>query len=393
MKSRRPAFWISVSLVTVLVLLVALRFRSDQPSSSNDRGGRRVPVAVAPIVKGPIELRRTFTGALEAYASFIVAPKVGGRIRSVYVDISDPVDLGQIVARLDDAEIESEEAQAAADLAVTEAGLVEARSQAEIALRDLKRLDELRDKGFTSDSEYEVAEAAQMAREARLKVAEAQVVRARAALNATRIRRGYSSVVADWDGEDAQRIVAERFVDEGETVSANTPLLRIVEIDRIIAVITVTERDYASLRPGQEGTIVTDAYPGVTFLGTIERIAPVFRETTRQARVEMLIENKERKLKPGMFMRATLVLDRVESATIVPESALTRREGVDGCFLLDDARETVRWVEVSTGLRDGERVQVFGDGLNGEVVVLGQQLLDDGSMVSIPESSGADPTQ
>ena len=210
--------------------------------------------------------------------------------------------------------------------------------------------------------ELEVAEAEQIVRRSQLKVAEAQVARAEAALSAMRIRRSYANVVTDWDGRDIQRIVAERFVDEGETVSANTPLLRIVEIDRMIAAITVTERDYAYLSPGQEARLVTDTYPGVVFSGRIKRIAPVFREATRQARVEIEVPNPDRMLKPGMFMRATLVLRRVEQTNLIPEAALTRRQGSDGVFVLSPDADSVRWVDVTIGLRDGETVQVFGSG-------------------------------
>jgi RND family efflux transporter MFP subunit len=181
-------------------------------------------------------------------------------------------------------------------------------------------------------------------------------------------------------------------VDEGETISANTPLLRIVEIDRMIAAITVTERDYAYLHTGQEATLVTDTYPGMVFRGKIKRIAPVFRETTRQARVEIEVPNPERLLKPGMFMRATLILDRIEETAWIPESALTRRENTDGVFVLSPDGESVRWAEVTTGLRDGEKVELFGVEAGSHVVILGQHLLDDGSKVTLPEPVEADQT-
>ena len=83
----------------------------------------------------------------------------------------------------------------------------------------------------------------------------------------------------------------------------------------------VTERDYARLQTGQVASLTTDAFASETFSGTIQRIAPVFRESTRQARVELRVDNLELRLKPGMFVRATVILDRVEDAVIVPEQA------------------------------------------------------------------------
>ncbi len=184
-------------------------------------------------------------------------------------------------------------------------------------------------------------------------------------------------------------MVAERLVDEGQTVSANAPLLRIVELDPITGVIFVTERDYGRLQAGQGVVLTTDAYPGETFRGRIERIAPVFREATRQARVELNIANPGDRLKPGMFVRATVVLDRVTDAVIVPEQALTTRADRTGVFVVGADGRSVLWREVETGIRDGERVQVKGEGIAGRVVTLGQQLVDDGSPILIPGDSAA----
>ncbi len=127
----------------------------------------------------------------------------------------------------------------------------------------------------------------------------------------------------------------------------------------------------------------TDAYPGETFEGRIARIAPVFRESTRQARVEVWLDNPGLRLKPGMFVRAEVVLDRVAEATIVPEQALVRRDGRDGVFVLNADGKSVSWREVTVGIRYGGQVQVQGEDLGVHVVTLGQQLLDDGSAVSV----------
>jgi len=193
-----------------------------------------------------------------------------------------------------------------------------------------------------------------------------------------------TKVTAGWAGGNEKRIVAERYVDEGETVSANAPLLLIVELDPITGVVFVTEKDYAHLHTGQLATLTTDAYPGEQFEGRIERIAPVFRQGTRQARAELTIENRLQRLKPGMFVTATVVLDRLVEAIIVPEPALTTRGDRTGVFVVNERDRTVSWREVTVGIRDGNLVQVDGDGLTGRVVTLGQQLVDDDSPIIIP---------
>ncbi len=354
----------------------------ERPST---RGGKlhAVPVEVAAIERGPIELRRAFTGTLEARAEFVVAPKVAGRIEEIAVDLADTVTRGQLVARLDDDEFVQTVAQVEAGWAVAKANVAEARSLLEIAERELERIDNLRKRGVASASQLDAARADQLAKRAHVEVTKAQLARAEAELEAARIRLGYTQIAANWRGGGEERVVAERYVDEGETVSANAPLLRIVEFDPITAVFFVTERDYALLQPEQVTSLRTDAFPGETFEGRIARIAPVFRESTRQARVEVWLDNSELRLKPGMFVRAEVVLDRVAEATIVPEQALVRRDGRDGVFVLNTDGKSVSWREVAVGIRNGGQVQVQGENLGVHVVTLGQQLLDDGSAVSV----------
>ena len=361
-------------------------FANRAGTGRSDKASRPVPVEVARIKRGPISLQRTFSGELESLAKFVVAPKVSGRVEHVAVDIADTVMRGQIVAALDDDEYLQAVAQARADLAVARATLTEARSALEIASREFKRTESLLRRKIVSDSDFDAARQDLLVAQAQLKVAEAQAVKAESALETANIRLGYTKVTAGWTGGDDDRIVAERYVDGGQTVAANTPLLLIVELDPIVGIVFVTERDYAHLKPGQAVSLTTDAYPNEQYTGHIVRIAPVFRKSTRQARIEMTIDNPSHRLKPGMFIRATVVLARVPEATIVPEQALTVRDDRSGVFILSEDGRAAIWREVTVGIRDGNRVQVEGEGLSGRVVTLGQQLVNDGSPVTISVS-------
>ncbi len=381
-------------IVTILAIILFIAFvwqvisrilnKEEGYGPGGQGGSRAVPVEVAEIRVGPIELRKTFSGALESPSEFLVAPKISGRVEKLSVDIGDTVMQNQIVAELDDAEYEQAVLLAKADLAVAQANLVEAKSACEISERELERISELSREGLASDSEYDSAKADQLAKQAKLAVSTAQVKRAEASLETARIRQGYTKVTAGWTGGDDSRTVGERFVNEGDTVSANTPLISIVELDPVHAIIYVSEKDYVYLKTEQPAFLTTDAYPDEIFQGRISRIAPVFRQATRQARVELTIENHELRLKPGMFIRTTVVFEKLENALIVPEQALTKREYTDGIFVVSDDHKTVRWCPVKVGIRDNEMVQIEHEGLTkGLVVTLGQQLLDDGSDIFI----------
>ncbi len=382
----------NIILVLVAILIIAFvwqiisRIREQGGSNGfrGQRGPQSVPVEVAEIKIGSIERRKTFSGTLESPSEFVVAPKIGGRVKLLNVDIGDTIKRNQVVARLDDAEYEQAVLLAKADLAVAKANLLEAQSADEIAERELERISELLKEGLASDSEYDSAKADQLAKQAKLAVSEAQVKKAEASLETAKIRQGYTEITAGWTGGDDNRTVAERFVNEGDMVSTNTPLLSIVELDPILGILYVSEKDYVYLKTGQQAFLTTDAHPDEIFPGRISRIAPVFRQVTRQARVELTLENQELRLKPGMFIRTTIVFEKLENALIVPEQALTKREYKDGVFVVNDDHKTVRWCPVRVGIRDNEEVQIVCEGLTkGLVVTLGQQLLDDGSDIFI----------
>jgi len=349
------------------------------------RGGDRlpVPVEVAPITHGSIELQRSFSGTLEARSEFVVAPKVSGRVEKLNVDLADMVVRDQVVAELDDAEYVQAVASAEANLALEKANHDEAHSLLDIANRELERLQRMRERGDISESQLDTARSEQVVKRAQVEVTQARIKGAEADLAAARVRLGYTKVAAGWHGGSDQRVVAERFVDAGETVAANAPLLRIVELNPITAVFFITERDYALLNTDQQAVLTTDAFPGMSYHGSVKRIAPVFRESTRQARVELLVDNPDLQLKPGMFTRATVTLKHQEDAVIIPELALTKRDEQDGVFLVSPDGKTVKWQPIKTGIRHGSNVEVVGVQLQGQVVVLGQQQLDDGSTITI----------
>jgi RND family efflux transporter MFP subunit len=166
-------------------------------------------------------------------------------------------------------------------------------------------------------------------------------------------------------------------------VAANTPLLSVVGLDPLVVAVYVTEQDYARLHAGQAVALATDAYPGEEFTGHVARIAPVFAPESRQARVELEVPNPDGRLRPGMYVRARVVLARIQAAAIVPRAALVPQEAGHAVYVV--AGGTARLVPVTVGVSDGERVQV--DGLDGieQVITLGQARLHDGAEIVLPE--------
>jgi RND family efflux transporter MFP subunit len=378
-------------IIITLVVLVCLGLVgrqiylriSRQKDSGNRRGARPVPVEVTPVVRRDMRDVAEFTGTLLPESLFVVAPKVSGRLEKLMVNIGEPVRNGDLIAVLDSDEYSQQVAQARAELEVSRAGLADSHSTLEVSAREYERAKELREQKVASEAELDTAKARHEAAQAKYEVAQAQIKQKQAALKAAEVRLSYTRIQAVWEEGESPRMVAERFVDEGAMLRANDPIVSIVDLSTVLAVINVIERDFPDISVGQIATITTDAYPGREFTGTVARRAPVLKEESRQARVEIEIPNPENLLAPGMFIRARIQFSEHPAAVVVPFSALVRRDGHEGVFLIEAGGNKARFVPCTAGFSEGEWVEIIRPELKGQVVTLGQHLLEDGADVTV----------
>jgi len=134
--------------------------------------------------------------------------------------------------------------------------------------------------------------------------------------------------------------------------------------------------------------ISSTAFPDRTFRGLVTRVAPLLQETSRQARVEIDIQNEGDTLKPGMFVNAEIEFGRRDKARLVPYSALVQRGGQDGVFIADVEARKAFFKPVKIGIVEGDRAEVLEPtDISGYAVVLGQHLLEDGMNIILPDSS------
>ena len=388
---------------TLLILIVLtigglIGWQIYQKTSSQgqlpNRQTRNFAVAVEtrPVSDRVIRDVGLFTGTLSPKSQFIVAPKISGRLERILVNIGDFVKHKQLIAVMDDDEYIQQVDQARAELEVAKANLEESRSALDIAGRELERVKALRKKKIASESELDSAKAQFRAQDAKHKVALAQLAHKKAALKAARIRLSYTRIYVSREKGDGQWVVGERFVDEGAMLPPNASIVSVLDIGSLIAVIHVIEKDYSKVRIGQQAIMTTDAFPGRTFTGKILRLAPLLKETSREARVEIEVPNREGLLKPGMFVRVEIEFGRHNGATVIPLNALVKRNGRQGVFLADIQGMKASFVPVTLGIITGNLAEVVSPPLSGAVVTLGQHLLEDGSAIILPDKRPARPS-
>lgn len=385
-------FWI-VLLIAMIALGGWIAYKTVE--KANREAGRvragsgAIPVEVVNARRINMRDRRMFSGSLKPWSIYDVAPKVSGRLEMLAFDIGDPVRHGEVIARIDDLEYRQQYDQAAADLEVAKAQEKEAAAVFELRQKEAARQEQLDKNSIGSKAQLEAAQSALLSQQATHMMTEAEVERRTVALANAKLRLDYATIAADWnENRETPRFIGSRYVDEGTLLQVNQPIVSIAEIDRLRAAIYVIERDYPFLHAGQTAEITTDAYPGQTFYGKIDKISQVLQENSRQAYVLLEIPNADRKLKPGMFVVVHLEFGTHENAVAVPKSAVLNRNGREGVFLLSPDRTRAQYVEVQTGIRVDDMVQIIEPEIKQMVVTLGNHLLSDGVAVTAVSPAG-----
>lgn len=384
---RKHVTYVAVAvLAAVLIWRIAALVMGGGGGPSGRFSSPPVAVEVAEVARRPIRETMQMTGSIYPLYQYIVAPKVSGRIVRINKRIGDWVDAGESVARIDDGEYQQLVLEAEANHRIAQANLAETRSQFELAGQELERVKSLRQMQIAPQSDLDAAQTKYEALMSRIELAEAQVEQRQAALNAARIRLGYTDLVAAEPG-----FVGERFTDEGSLLSPNSPVISVIGIDTVIVKTTVIERAYGQVRAGQAADIRVDAFPDMVFSGRVSRIAPKLEESSRVAQMEAEVANDSLYLKPGMFCTVTLALAQKDSAQVVPTQAVVTRNGSTGVFLIPDGEATANYVPVEAGIVSSDLTEIISPVLRGRVVTLGQHLLQDGSSVILPGAPGAEP--
>ncbi len=377
-----------VFLLFILLLGIGWKVseKIQDPTSaySRKRGNRQVPVEVTKVSRGTIREIGVFTGSLKPKSRFIVAPKITGRLKKLLVNIGDRVEPGQLIALLDDEEFDLQLQQALAHMEVASANLESSVNGLKIAKRELQRMKRLHASKMVSASESDMAEAKYSDQQAKHRTAKAQLLEKKAAVEVSRIRLSYTQIKILWNASGTDMVVGQRFVDEGALLSPNAQIVSVLDISSLIAVINVTERDYFKLKIGQTAVITADALGNKRFKGKITRIAPLIKETSREAKVEIEIPNLKRFLRPGLFIRALIHFDTHGDSQIVPVTALVKRNNTVGVFLADLENQKATFVPVEVGITENSQAEIIKPILQGHVVTLGQHLLENGSSIMIP---------
>lgn len=175
--------------------------------------------------------------------------------------------------------------------------------------------------------------------------------------------------------------VGRVYVDLGMNVSTNDAVALVVNMDTVRVDLDIPEEYLPKIHPAQAAVVSLRAYPDEKFTGYVSRISPVLDPDTRSAPIEITIDNKDHRLKSGMFVQVQLVLEEHKNAVVIRKEAISGKEPQAYVYVVQDG--IAREKGIKTGIRQGAYVEVL-EGLQAgdAVVVMGQERLYEGVQVS-----------
>lgn len=275
------------------------------------------------IDRGTIAKYVTATGTINPVRTVIIGSQVTGLISKLYADYNSEVRTGQIVAQIDPIPFEHQVKRAEAALAIAVSSLEKAKVTSKNNRRNYHRSKKLYAKKVVSIEELDSVRTAYEAGLADTKLAEAQVLQAKAALEIAKTDLKHTVILSPLNG-----IVISRNVDVGQTVvsSFQTPTLFNIAEDLVHMQVNtnVDEADIGMVKVGQDAKFTVDAFPEDVFEGKVSeiRMAPILFQNVVTYDTIINVDNSSLKLKPGMTANASILVDRVEDVLRVPNAAL-----------------------------------------------------------------------
>lgn len=316
--------------------------KSSSQSAARPGPAQAQVVEVAPVVRHDLQETLTVVGSFEANESAQLRPEIAGLVQAIYFEEGQTVKQGDLLMKIDDAELRAQFAQ------------VEARFK--LAELNVARSESLSETRTIPQSEYDRARS--------------EYAAARAELDVLKLRIEKTSLRAPFDG-----VIGARTLSPGDYVTSGSILTTLNDLSRLKISFQVPERYLGKVHAGTPFTIRTrqgGALAEIT--GEVYFVSPVIDRSTRSSEVKGYVARPPAMLKPGMFANVEIVLDVRRAALTVPEGAiLTVSDGTQVIAVREAMGEPVaEFIPVQVGLRTRglAEITVAGDALKeGDPVV------------------------
>ena len=334
---------LQIAALAVISLLSACTGNKKEEAATAGIAAGKPLVKIAMVTVRPVEQTREYTATVEAEVTNNIAPMTPVRIQNIFVEVGDRVSKGQKLVQMD------------------AANLTQLKLQLDNQMTEFNRIDELYKVGGVSKSEWEAAKMMLDVRETSYKNM----------LENTALLSPISG------------IVTARNYDSGDMYGGARPVLTVEQITPVKLLVNVSELYFTQVKKGQPVKVKVDVYGDEEFEGKVNLVYPTINPATRTFPVEVRLDNKDTRVRPGMFARAIMNFGTLDHV-VVPDVAVEKQSGSGEryIFVYENGKVFRRVVEL--GRRMGTEYELIsGAENNSQVVIAGQSRLQDGMEVTV----------
>ena len=336
---------LSIITFAAALLMTACGQKDTKTATTGQEAPKAAPVvSVVTAQAEDVDITNTFTSNIEPFATNNIVSQTAGRIVSINAEVGQKVSKGQILAKMDDV------------------NLAKTRMQYINDSTELHRLTELYNIGAVSQADYDMV---------------------KLSLNVT--KKTYENLAENtYLRSPINGVVTARNYDKGDMYSMAQPIFVVEQIQPVKMLVNVSESLFTQVSKGMEFDITVDAYPGEIFKGKVNLLYPTVNAATHTFPVEVICENKDQRLRPGMFARVTANFG-TNHHVVIPDVAVVKQQGSGEHFVyVLKPDNTVKYTLVELGKRMGNRYEIISGINEGDrIVTEGQIRLKDGVNVTV----------
>ncbi len=335
----------SFQLIALLVVAFLSSCSGGKDTTKVEVVDEKPRVKLADVKAREVEQVQEYTATVEAEVKNNIAPASPVRIEQIFVEVGDRVNKGQKLVQMD------------------AASLKQMKLQLENKQTEFNRTDELYKVGGASKSEWD-----------------AQKMALDVQQSAYKNLMENTQLISPING-----IVTARNYDNGDMYGGGSPVLVVEQITPVKLMINVSEAYFTKVKKGEDVKVTLDVYGDEEFNGKVSLIYPTIDAMTRTFPVEIKINNRDQRIRPGMFARAILNFGSEENV-VVPDLAIVKQAGSGDRYVYVYDNGTVSYNKVELGRRMGTEYELkSGVPNNSKVVIAGQSRLINGTAVDIEE--------
>jgi RND family efflux transporter MFP subunit len=358
---------ISAIIILIIIALVYLRVRANINAAQKKTVAIQSVKVMSPET-GDISDKLLFSGDMMAFQQANIYSRITGNIEKIYVDVGDFANTGKLLAEIDKSQYLQNVKQAEAQLNQYQATLENNRI-------NLDRIKILYSKGLSSQVDLDNAVT-------QVRVSETQVAAAEANLTNANLQLGYCRITAPFSG-----YITKRFLDVGALVSSGTTnsIFILSDISRLKLIVSIPEKNLTSIDNIHSVDVLTDAYKDRVFSGEFKKISQSFDLNNRTMPAEIWVDNSDKLLKPGMFAKIEILLEKHTGVMLLPVQCIRNDDKGNYVFVVNDG-QTAQKKYVQTGIAADNKAEITsGLDANDKVVFVGQELINDNSIVKISQ--------